>query len=111
MELKRPGISIDIHSLLPQIDKYKSALTKCLKSQMEKNPHIEVICILGDYPKSDLGENQVREYLRSAQARCVTYDELVENALTSYSDYMATETLVSEKVAMYKDFDKDFEST
>lgn len=88
IELKRykAGYSIDTFSLGAQINKYITALKKCLESTGKNNPHIEAICVVGPDALDDIEETN--KHLKVQNGIAVTYDSLIENAFTSYSTYL-----------------------
>ncbi|WP_157698438.1 ATP-binding protein [Sphingobacterium sp. G1-14] len=88
IELKRykAGYSIDTFSLGAQINKYITALKKCLESTGKHNPHIEAICVVGPDALDDIEETN--KHLKVQNGIAVTYDSLIENAFTSYSTYL-----------------------
>lgn len=90
IELKRPSLSLSVYELSAQIQKYRQALKKMLKTTNESTNSIEFICVLGKPPiewNTDEGQNLVEETLRVIDARYVNYNELLENAHRAYSDY------------------------
>lgn len=88
IELKRyqATYKFDQFDLAKQVDKYISALGKCLSSIGETNPYIEAICIIGPNALDDI--SKANEVLKSVRARILTYDQLIEYALNSYKDYL-----------------------
>lgn len=91
IELKRYKMTYeyDVHDATRQIEKYRDALRKCLKTV---GPHkeypIETILVVG--PDAFKGKDpvQIEKALASYDARLITYDQLILNAENSYSDYM-----------------------
>jgi hypothetical protein len=74
--------------LVTQIGKYRSALEKCLRERFSEQPQaIECIAVLGSIP-TDLTREQVDKTLAGINARVVTYDDLIANALQSYQEYL-----------------------
>ena len=57
-----------------------------------KNEPLEIVCVVGrrlrDWDESPSGEERSRKSLRALNARVVSYDELVDNALQAYQDYV-----------------------
>ena len=88
IELKRykTGYKVDEFELMKQINKYINGLKKCLNNVGESNPYIEVICVVGPTAVEDL--NNANNHLKTLNARIVFYDQLIENALQSYSLYV-----------------------
>ena len=92
IELKRADRRLTTSDLLEQVSKYYGATENALAAADKKNEPIEVICVLGrklrDWDDSTSGEVRSRETLRVNNARVVTYDSLIDNALKSYQDYV-----------------------
>ena len=92
IELKRADRRLTTSDLLEQISKYYSATENALADADRKNEPIEVVCVLGrrlrDWDDSTSGEDRSRETLRVNNARVVTYDSLIDNALKAYQDYV-----------------------
>ncbi|HQU58067.1 MAG TPA: hypothetical protein PLU64_02700, partial [Saprospiraceae bacterium] len=91
VELKRyrPSYKINPFTLAEQIDKYFSALTTCLKnSDPNLNPYIEVICIIGEFDKN-YNREKFDAHLSNYNGRVYPYDQLVEEALQSYGQYLS----------------------
>lgn len=92
IELKKYNVRPNIHTLLPQVDKYLSALTKCLKTQFpHESPNVEIICVLGSPPAPIENDERNRNLLRELNARYVTYDQLIDESLHSYKDYLESQ--------------------
>ncbi|MCD4781100.1 MAG: hypothetical protein K8S27_11230 [Candidatus Omnitrophica bacterium] len=96
IELKKYKTKIEIHSLCKQVAKYKSALLKCLRKKFPNQHHeIEIICILGEPPSPSDDQETNRKLLKAHNARFITYDELVTQTKTSYSDYIETQKKIT----------------
>lgn len=94
IELKRykAGYSIDTFTLGAQINKYITALRKCLENAGQHNPHIEAICVIGPNALDDIEDTN--KHLKVQNGIAVTYDTLIENAFTSYSTYLENNSKV-----------------
>jgi hypothetical protein len=88
IELKRyvAGYTINTFTLSAQVDKYRKGLKKCLEAIGESNPYIESICIVGKDALEDF--NETNKFLKTLNARAMTYDQLIEQAQNSYQDYI-----------------------
>lgn len=88
IELKRykTTYKLDVFDLAKQVNKYVKALEKCLKSVGNSNPFVEAICIVGGDAFDDI--NEANSHLNSVKGRIMTYDELIDQALNSYRDYL-----------------------
>lgn len=88
IELKRykTGYKVDTFTLGSQINKYISALKKCLQAVGKNNAHIEAICVVGPNALEDIEETN--RHLHVQNSRAVTYDMLIDNAFISYSTYL-----------------------
>ena len=91
IELKRYEMTYnyDIYDAMKQIEKYKKALSKCLEAtEPNRKPHIETILIVGPNAFKGKDPTQIDKQLASVDARMVRYDQLIENAEKSYSNYL-----------------------
>lgn len=91
IELKRYEMTYkyNIFNAAEQVDKYRNALQKCLKAiDPNDTTPIETILIVGPNAFKDVDSDQIERILQSVGARVVRYDQLIENAETSYSDYL-----------------------
>ncbi len=92
IELKRANRVLTTSDLHAQISKYYGAAEKVLAATDRSNEPLEVICVIGrplrDWKESPTGESRSRETLRANNARIVTYDALIDNALMAYQDYV-----------------------
>lgn len=92
IELKHANRMLTTTELNDQVSKYYSVAEKVLANADRSNEPIEVICVVGrrlrDWDESPSGEARSRETLRANNARIVTYDGLIDNALKAYQDYV-----------------------
>ena len=92
IELKRAGRMLNTTDLHGQISKYYSAAERVLSETGKRNEPLEIVCVVGrrllDWDESPTGEGRSRESLRALNARVVSYDELIDNALQAYQDYV-----------------------
>lgn len=92
IELKRANVRLSTNDLHEQVSKYYSAAEKVLDSIGRGNEPLEVVCVIGrrlsDWDDSLTGEERSRKTLQANKARVVTYDELIDNALMAYQDYV-----------------------
>lgn len=101
IELKKYAASVSAAALAGQVQKYHSALLKCLEEHFPEEPtDIEIVCVLGAAPSPKDQPSQNRKLLRAVGARWYTYDQLIADALDSYSEYLAREKEVRELVAL-----------
>ncbi|WP_406485018.1 ATP-binding protein [Streptomyces microflavus] len=91
IELKRYSVVTNTFRLAEQVAKYREGLTKALRSIGEDDPHIEIVCIVGK-PLSDWANTQGKtvsdQMLAPLNARAMTFDELLKNSRSSYSQYL-----------------------
>lgn len=90
-ELKRPDRRVDTYELLPQIDKYRSALKKILRKAGRGGESVEVVIILGEEPKdwdAEGGREESTDMLDAKDARIVFYEELLDDASRAYKQYI-----------------------
>ncbi len=91
IELKRAGRSVTTNELIEQIDKYRRALKKTLRSMGRENETIEVICLLGKEPKDwsePDGTQESLDTLKVKNAQIMLYQNLIDNAYKSYKSYI-----------------------
>ena len=87
IELKRASVSISVLPLIEQVNKYRTALEKCLKSAQKEKEPIEIVCVLGKYP-TDWEDSKMQAMLKSIDARVVLYNNMIEQAYLSYKQYL-----------------------
>ena len=91
IELKRASRIFTIGKLVDQISRYRTEASKVLESLGKANEPLEIICVVGrplqDWDSPN-GRIVTRDTLAGLQARLVMYDELIENALEAYQDYV-----------------------
>ena len=110
IELKRYSVPVDVHDLGKQISKYKNALQKCLDEKFPDKPkRIEIFCIMGSRPSGG-DDDTVKNHLAAYSARYMTYDELIDNALNSYQEYLNAEKRISELASIIDSLDEDFDT-
>ena len=92
IELKRADRLLNTTDLYGQISKYYGAAERVLADSDRGNEPLEIVCVIGrrlrDWDESPTGEERSRESLRALNARVVTYDGLIDNALQAYQDYV-----------------------
>ncbi len=91
IELKKSDRAVKTTELADQIDKYRSALQKCLVKLGYDNPHIECVCILGTQPPDWSragGQETSKNILQAVNARILFYQNLLENAYSQYQEYL-----------------------
>ena len=95
IELKRADRVLSSSDLYDQISKYYGAAEKVLTQGNRGNEPLEVVCVVGrrlkEWDDSPTGESRSRASLKALNARVVFYDELIENALQAYQDYVDSE--------------------
>ena len=95
IELKRAGVSVNVYDLAKQLQKYRSAMEKCLRAKFPDEPRvIELIAVLGSAP-TGAPADRVREILQTSNGRYVTYDALIKEGLESYEAYLEADERVS----------------
>lgn len=92
IELKRADRRLTTLDLLGQITSYYSAAERVLQNAGKGSEPLEVVCVVGnrlrDWDDSITGEERSRDTLSASKARVVLYDELIENALQAYQDFV-----------------------
>lgn len=91
VELKRYSVVTNTFRLAEQVSKYREGLTKALQSVGEVDPHIEIVCIVGkrlsDWSNIQ-GKTMSDQMLGPLNARVMTFDELLKNSRSAYSEYL-----------------------
>ncbi len=102
VELKKFGAQVDIYSLLKQVNKYKSAVRKCLDEQFqdERSKEIEIVCLLEKPPTPREDDVTNKQWLSQVNARYVTYGDLLTRAQKSYGEYLEKQKGVSELLTL-----------
>lgn len=92
VELKRVQRVMSLPELQEQGQKYRSGLSKCLAATGLENPSIRVVFVLGrpvvEAENVHLGATYVQQTLQPLNARVVYYDEMIQNALQAYAEYL-----------------------
>jgi hypothetical protein len=93
IELKRASVAVPLDDLVKQVRKYRDGARKVLDKTDFKNMPIEIICLLGKPPPEHndaigTGPKGVADALKNVDARIVYYDQLLDNALKAYADYL-----------------------
>jgi len=97
IELKRYTVKTTVYALVEQLDKYRNALQKCLKTKFpSENRAVESIAVLGSPPTPDDQEEKNTGLLAAIGARYITYDTLIAQTLDSYKDYLEKNKKMSE---------------
>ena len=105
IELKKHSVSVDVHDLAKQLDKYRRVLDKCLMNRFpEEHRHIECVAILGKPPT---GSN-VDRILLASEARFITYDQLILEAQRSYAEYLRVRKGAQELSRIIEEMKGDF---
>jgi len=91
IELKKADVVLKTYQVIEQVDKYRVALTKILRSAGRGKEPVEVVCLvgrgLGDWTDPD-EENKSRQSLAGKNIRVVMYQQLIEDAYMSYKAYL-----------------------
>ena len=91
IELKRATRKLHTRDISTQIDKYYEATTEVLAEMGKGDEPLEFVCLIGkqliDWGKYG-GKHRSYRRLKALDARVVMYDELIENALEAYQDYI-----------------------
>ena len=92
IELKRADRVLTTAELHDQISRYYNAAENVLDATDRRNEPIEIVCVVGrrlrDWDESQTSEARSRDTLKANNARIVTYDGLIDNALRAYQDYV-----------------------
>ena len=96
IELKKYDVDINLFTLAEQLSKYRGALTKCLAERFpDESRNIEAIAILGQPPIGPgVTPEAIDDVLGAINARFMTYDTLIAEALKSYDEYLEADRRV-----------------
>ena len=92
VELKRASRQMDKTDLEKQVRQYIKAVRRKLHQMGEGPAPLEAICIVGKLPRGWDDPDERRrdeESLRPHCIRIITYDELIKNAYSAYSKFIA----------------------
>jgi len=91
IELKRAGVLTNSFVLLEQVDKYRTALAKCLNAAGIDNEPIETVCIVGrelsDWTNPEEKDNSLKVFA-AKKSRIILYQQLINDAYRSYSVFL-----------------------
>ena len=94
IELKRASLTLRNIDIQDQIQRYFQAARGALQTAGKGNEPFEFLCVVGkpllEWDTHDT-EERYRRSLDQWNARIVMYDELIENALQAYQDYVNRE--------------------
>lgn len=94
IELKRATRILTTTELYTQLREYRATTVKVLRSMGREREPVELVCVIGrrlrDWDESSEGQEVSRRSLEALSARVVTYEELIDNALQAYSDYLTS---------------------
>jgi hypothetical protein len=97
VELKRASVVIDSTTLGAQIRKYRSALVKILEASGERDPQIDIVCVVGrdlrDW-NDPSGRQQSIDVLRAFGARAINSRELIRRSYEQNREFIARSTEV-----------------
>lgn len=91
IELKRSSVATPVDDLTKQIRKYRDGARKLIAQSDFPNWPLDIICLMGTPPPEwnrDAGRKDVEDSLKSVNARLVFYDQLIDNSLRAYADYL-----------------------
>ena len=109
VELKRYNRRVAAVDLVKQLQKYRTALAKCLATKFPGEPQaIECVAVLGQAPTPEDDHETNRRILDAINARYVTYDELVAHADASYQEYLKSKAEAVDLDQLLTDMRADF---
>lgn len=107
VELKKADVIVDVFTLGKQLSKYREAMLKTLREQFSiENPEVELIAVLGKRPSGPTNLSEVEDVLRPLNARWVPYNQLIDEALGSYQDYLDANERLSKLQAVLDKLDE-----
>jgi hypothetical protein len=95
IELKKADVRPNYFRLLEQMTKYRNTLEHALTSQFgHPNPYVEIVAVVGPAITGPTDDQRERQ-LASINGRIMTYDELINGALSRYEQYVEADVRVS----------------
>jgi hypothetical protein len=91
IELKRAGRLLSTTDIIIQIEKYRDALRKCLKTIEKEREPIETIVLIGRNLKDCTDETKIEESRRMLVAkdtRVIMYQKLIDDAYRAYGAFL-----------------------
>ena len=91
IELKRASVLTDTDTLFVQVRKYQQKMDQLLHHLDRTTEPYEIICLVGRDLKDwsrPRGKEKSQEILKTANARIMTYKQLIGNAQRAYGQYM-----------------------
>lgn len=88
---------------MDQISKYSDALTRALTRENQPATAPEIVCLIGpeqNFLETEEGRQSAEATLRGYNGRIMTYDEMIANALRSYSEFLEAEEKKNALVAL-----------
>ena len=111
IELKRADRTIKAIELQDQVQNYHTAVLQSLRSRNKGDEPFEIICVLGnrlsEWDRLPGAEQRYRAALAQYDARIVMYDELIQNALKAYQDYVNKEAEAGRVYRLIRSIEKD----
>ncbi len=107
IELKRFSATPTSHDLIDQLSRYRAAVKKVLDQAFpNEDADVELVAVLGRRPVN-IPWSDLKEQLKAIRARVVTYDELIDDALDDYSDYLEADERVSGLTLLFDQLDDE----
>ncbi len=89
IEMKRKSIATPLDVLIKQVTKYRRGVQEIIKTTDYKNWPVHVICLIGKPPPNwDRERIAIEKSLQAFDTRLIFYDQVIQNALKSYTDYL-----------------------
>ena len=108
IELKRKSVAIPIDDLTKQIRKYRQGVLNALQQTKHPAWPLEIICLVGKPPpewRELNGQEDVKNALKTLNARLVFYDQLINHAQEAYADYLEEHKKVDKLWEVFKSID------
>lgn len=109
IELKRAGRVCETDELFAQVRKYQRKMDQLLSATGRSDEAYEIICLVGkdlrDWSEP-MGREQSRRILKEANARVMTYQQLIGNARRAYSEFLDASKTASKIYAILDAIDE-----
>lgn len=110
VELKRGSVATPIDDLTKQIRKYRSGARKLIKTGTNAQWPLDIICLVGKPPPEWRDDQKgVEAQLAAVDARLLFYNDLLENTMQAYGDYLEKHKKTDRLWKIFKSID-DFVS-
>ena len=88
-------MKLNVFELLKQLEKYRSALDKCLAEKFPDEPQAIEIIVLHGEPIGGADKEKIDRLLWTLNARAICYDTLLAESINCYQEYLDANERIS----------------